>query len=955
MTERGVVVNVSRSQAFVFLRYTLIIAMAYLVLVEHGFSSTPSGLIILIVAAFASNVLVAQLPTRITESTAFYAGIILGDTLWITAALLYSGLFGAEFFYLYFFVLLLAGIGENLALIAVGATAVCMAYVFVLSASSGSMSFWSSRLLIRIPFLLTAAVFYGYLVDRVRRERQRARENARLNVDLEREISERKQAEKALREINETLQTLIQASPEGIIALDREGRINMWNPAAERMFGWSAQEVLDRVPPIVPENRQEEFQTLRAQVMQGEALTGVEVRRQRKDGSPIEVSLSTAPLRDGQDDIIGIMAVVSDVTERMRADEELRETKHYLARLIESSSDTIISTNKEGNVVLFNTGAETLLGYERDEIIGRRVTVVYDSEGRAKEVMRQIRQHEGSVSGFETTLRAKDGSLIPVLISASILFDAEGREAGTVGFSTDLRNRKHAEQALQAAKDYVENVIQSSLDMIITVDVNRKIVGFNRAAEQNFGYSKAEVLGRSTDFLYANPSDFASMNIAMAEDGRFTGEIANLRKNGEMFHSYLSASVMRDTNGGVMGQMGISRDITEQKRAEEALRWLEKAMQTMELGVTITDTNGRIVYTNPAEATMHGHAVEELIGKDVNIFAPRDLWVSMTPDQMNKMSSWTRESTNIRKDGSTFPVHLMSDAVTNAAGKTIGIVTLCEDITERKRVEAELETTQLQLIQSAKFESVGQLAAGVAHEVKNPLAIIQQGLAYLSKTLVTPGDENAALMFKKVDDAVKRADRVIRGLLGFSAASALAVKPTAINTVVEESLLLVNHELVKGHVTVVKELEAELPPLRLDRNKIEQVFVNLFINAMHAMPEGGTVTVKTYAKKLTEFGPDVGRRTTGQLRIGDPLVVAEVLDTGTGIPTEKLDRIFDPFFTTKPIGQGTGLGLSVTRKIIELHWGMIEITNRHEGGVRVTLTFPGEADGGVAEETDPAH
>ncbi|MEE9220690.1 MAG: hypothetical protein V3U34_04075, partial [candidate division NC10 bacterium] len=126
---RGVVERLSRIQALVLLRYTLIIAMAYLVLVEHGFSSTPRGLLLLIVAALASNVLVARLPVRITESTAFYGGVILGDTLWITAALIYSGLFGAEFFYLYFFVILLAGIGESLELILVGATAVCMAYV----------------------------------------------------------------------------------------------------------------------------------------------------------------------------------------------------------------------------------------------------------------------------------------------------------------------------------------------------------------------------------------------------------------------------------------------------------------------------------------------------------------------------------------------------------------------------------------------------------------------------------------------------------------------------------------------------------------------------------------------------------------------------------------------------------------------------------------------------------
>jgi signal transduction histidine kinase len=214
------------------------------------------------------------------------------------------------------------------------------------------------------------------------------------------------------------------------------------------------------------------------------------------------------------------------------------------------------------------------------------------------------------------------------------------------------------------------------------------------------------------------------------------------------------------------------------------------------------------------------------------------------------------------------------------------------------------------------------------------------GINYLSKSIQTT-DENVPIVMEEMSHAIKRADTIIAGLLEFSTPSKMDTKPDDINTIITRSLGLVKHELDKHHITVERKLAGNLPPVLVDRNKVEEVFVNVFTNAVHAMATGGTLTVRSYAKTMdaTKIQRDAGNRSGVRLRSGDSVVVIEVDDTGHGIPEDKIQRVFDPFFTTKPTGIGTGLGLTVVRKILELHSGTIELANRREGGVRATIVL----------------
>jgi len=282
------------------------------------------------------------------------------------------------------------------------------------------------------------------------------------------------------------------------------------------------------------------------------------------------------------------------------------------------------------------------------------------------------------------------------------------------------------------------------------------------------------------------------------------------------------------------------------------------------------------------------------------------------------------------------------------------VVGISEDITEqihaREQLERlnqnlseanqELQSTQLQLIQAEKMESVGRLAAGVAHEVKNPLALMLMGVEYLSGG-VREDDPNIPVILGEMREAIERADGIIRGLVDFSSERHLKLELTDLPNLVEHVLLLVRHELTRGSVSVDMEYEKDLPEVLLDSAKFEQVLVNLMINAIHAMrdTEQPKLDVVIYSDSLNNVRRDEGARTADHLRSGDEVIVFELKDNGSGISDENLSKLFDPFFTTKPTGHGTGLGLSVVRKIIELHGGWVDIENRLEAGAKVRITL----------------
>ena len=261
------------------------------------------------------------------------------------------------------------------------------------------------------------------------------------------------------------------------------------------------------------------------------------------------------------------------------------------------------------------------------------------------------------------------------------------------------------------------------------------------------------------------------------------------------------------------------------------------------------------------------------------------------------------------------------------------VKTNCELIAAHEALKA----AQAQLIEAEKLQSVGRLAAGVAHEIRNPLAILEMGLSFLSDQV--SGDSHVIL--GEMREATKRASVVVEGLVQITSPHGLGMHEGDIHAVIERALEMLGDEFARAKIEVVRDFADGLPLSRIDEGRLQQVFHNVFTNALHAMPDGGTLTVSSRLQTLDAASAQFreGERSGVRFREGEQAIAIEVSDTGTGIAHESLGKVFDPFFSTKPTGQGMGLGLTVARKIVELHRGCIGIRSQPGGGTAVSMLF----------------
>jgi two-component system sensor kinase FixL len=404
----------------------------------------------------------------------------------------------------------------------------------------------------------------------------------------------------------------------------------------------------------------------------------------------------------------------------------------------------------------------------------------------------------------------------------------------------------------------------------------------------------------------------------------------------------------------------LEQELANRNRQLELVR--DRILSSMAEGIVGLDADGRVSFVNPAAERILGVAAQGILARELSDWEPPTLRQTISRVLLKPSEVSVDELTLPRPDASTVPIELHIAPI--CEGERInGAVLVLRDLSERRQVEAKLHRTsdqlreshsklrqaQMQLFQAAKLESVGRLAAGVAHEVKNPLAIIQLGLDYLEASL--EHDPVATEVRHDMLHAVLRADTVVRGLLDFSRERTLDLRPQAINRILEESLKLVRHELTQRNIKLETALSEGLPERRFDTDKMQQVFLNIFMNAMHAMEHGGVLRVSSALTEVDDADLGSHAQDAG-FSAGDRLIRIVIEDSGPGIKPEDLSKLFDPYFTTKRQGEGTGLGLSVTRNIVTLHEGSIDLDNRGGGGASAVLLFKPD-DKNSGDKKDP--
>lgn len=615
-------------------------------------------------------------------------------------------------------------------------------------------------------------------------------------------------------------------------------------------------------------------------------------------------------------------------------DQKASESKYR--ELVENANSIILKWDRDGRVTYFNEFAESFFGYSNSEIVGQGLigTIVPDTESGGRNLVDMIRticNHPAEFINNENENIRKNGERVWISWNNHPLTGPDGTIVGVLSVGQDITERKKIEGKLQKSEQRFRSFVENVNDVLFALTPSGVFTYVSPQWKEVFGYELGETLGHLfVPFVHPDdvPSCFTFLKKVFETGKKQSGvEYRVLCKNGTYLWYKANASLILDPVSGAPTLVGIGRDITERKQAEKTLRQSEEkfsaAFRSSPDAVTLSRlSDGSYLEVNEGFTAITGYTPEEALGKTSNelqLWIDPDKRVALLQELKEHKIAKDVEARFRRKDGAVL-VGQVSARVIEINGE-LYVLGITRDVTEREHIQKEL-------LKAQKLESISVLAGGIAHNFNNVLTGVIGYISYARKHLT---DSNKVLhILEAAEKSSYRAADLARQLLTFSQGSSPVRKSVAVDTLVQESVsLFLSGTNVKGIISC-----SSHQTIHADSQQINQAFNNIVLNALQAMPDGGTLTVKADAVTLR----------AGNKFALQPAAYVQIIftDTGQGIKKEDLGKIFDPYFTTKACG--TGLGLSTTHSIISKHGGYIDISSEAGRGTTVTILLPASAE-----------
>jgi two-component system, cell cycle sensor histidine kinase and response regulator CckA len=758
---------------------------------------------------------------------------------------------------------------------------------------------------------------------------------------------------------------------ESYFEVDLKGSLLFFNGAALENSGYTKEELLGlHFHRLMNQaNAQKVYDEFHKVFLTGDSVKGFEWEITKKNGEKLVVESSIALLRDEKGQAIGFQGVVRDISSRNQAERALCESQRKYDDILTHMRDFYLEADLKGNFIFFNDALCRALGYAREELPGINYRLVNLPE-QFQDLYKLYNEiyFTGKSKGFvEHEMIRKDGSRIYAEFSVSLLCSSAGEPIGFVHFGREITERLIARKKIEESERRLRLVTDNIADIIWTMDFDMRLTYVSPSVSRMTGLTPEEMMKTPVEAIVP-PDKYMEIKQILADrlEKKKTGSLPVSeaitvfdfpfnRKNGNSLWVEISTTFSRDETGKAFEIVGVTRDITERKRAEEALKESEKRyrmiVENVHEMVWSLDLDFHFICVSPAYIRLTGFSEEEIKTMAFSdLLTPEsfELATEILAKELALESSGKPFDPNryrifelgiLGKDGHHIYVEIAAAFNRDENGRPIEILAVGRDITERKKAAEEKERMQKQLVQVQKMETVGRLAGGVAHDFNNMLTVIL-GSADLAKM---HKDQKDAFLkdIEEIQKAAIRSRDITKQLLAFSRRQTIEPRLINLNELIGQIQKTLTR-LIGENIELAVIPGENLSIVKFDRSQIEQILMNLAVNSRDAMPYGGKITIETQNSVLDDFYCE---KHLGF--VPGCYVQLSVSDTGAGMDEEMLEHILEPFFTTKEVGKGTGLGLATVYGIVKQNNSFIDVYSEPGHGTAFHIYIPhasGEED-----------